>query len=196
MEQLVKTTKKCYMCHQVFPLDCFYKNKNRPGGFAAACKVCTERERTARHIYHPEIRKQQWKNWKTNNYRHVWSYMSLYHHARKGYEINVTPSDLEGIANITEVCYICGIILDWSYGPKKGILNDNSPTLDRVNNEEELNIDNIKIICYKCNRTKSDRTMNEFIEYCGMVYTRFRKSHGFEGPTFTESMKKVDEVKV
>jgi len=48
-----------------------------------------------------------------------------------------------------------------------------SPTLDRVNNEDVIRKDNILILCYKCNATKRDRTLEEFVGYCSAVAKKF-----------------------
>jgi len=70
-------------------------------------------------------------------------------------------------------------MLDWQLG-NKGRMKENSPTLDRVDNQVEIRNDNIAILCYKCNATKRDRTLREFLEYCNAVVTKFH-SH-FEYP--------------
>ena len=67
---------------------------------------------------------------------------------------------------------MCDEPLDWEYGTGR---NDNSPTLDRVNNENILTLDNTWIICSRCNATKHNRTMKEFINYCTMISDKFRK---------------------
>ena len=57
-----------------------------------------------------------------------------------------------------EVCPICGIKLRKGYG--NGQSRD-SISLDRINNEKELTINNIQFICRRCNATKSDRSLEE-----------------------------------
>jgi hypothetical protein len=58
--------------------------------------------------------------------------------------------------------------LQYGHGRK-----DNSPALDRKSNQKILNIDNVQILSDKCNATKHNRTMKEFIEYCKIVYFKF-----------------------
>ena len=65
----------------------------------------------------------------------------------------------------TTHCPYCGVELDWQRGLGKGG-RDSSPSLDRINNEKELRLDNIEIICHRCNSTKYNRTKKEFIDYC------------------------------
>jgi hypothetical protein len=52
-------------------------------------------------------------------------------------------------------------------------MKSNSPSLDRLDNEDVIRKDNILILCYKCDATKRDRTMEEFLSYCGAVVSKF-----------------------
>ncbi len=91
----------------------------------------------------------------------------------------MTSEELYQVALHTELCFICGSQIDWELG-NKGHMHNRSPTLDRVDNEDVIRIDNILILCYKCNATKRDRTLKEFLDYCRAVVARFY-SH-FEYP--------------
>lgn len=70
----------------------------------------------------------------------------------------------------TDVCPICDVLLDWS---RKGKTNRKSPTIDRINGDKTLRMDNILIICYMCNSTKQERTMTEFVTYCKKIVEKF-----------------------
>ena len=93
-------------------------------------------------------------------------------HRRRGYKIELTYAELCEVALKTDSCFICGTMLDWQLG-SKGHMNGRSPTLDRLDNEEVIRRDNILILCYKCNATKRDRTLKEFLDYCNAVVTKF-----------------------
>lgn len=99
-----------------------------------------------------------------NRYRH-WVYCTLGDHKRQGCIIDISIDELEKRAKATIHCPVCGCKLKW--GPGKSC--DNSPTLDRINNENFINKDNIWIICHKCNTTKRNRSWKEFVEYCKHV---------------------------
>lgn len=87
----------------------------------------------------------------------------------KKYDVNMTSIELyEYIKNI-ETCKICGRKLNW----QNTKVSKNSPSLDRTNNENFIDITNIQIICHDCNSTKRDRTMEEFIEYCKVVVANY-----------------------
>jgi 5-methylcytosine-specific restriction endonuclease McrA len=70
----------------------------------------------------------------------------------------------------TKTCPICGITFTDNY--KHGNINT-TQTLDRINNENEINISNVWVICYKCNTIKGDFTMKEFVDYSKLVYEKF-----------------------
>lgn len=84
----------------------------------------------------------------------------------------ITSEELYRLACKTDQCYICGRRLNWQLG-NKGKGKPDSPTLDRLNNENVLTRDNVVILCYSCNATKRDRSLLEFVEYCGAVATKF-----------------------
>jgi 5-methylcytosine-specific restriction endonuclease McrA len=89
----------------------------------------------------------------------------------KRYTTTLTVTELHEIVLSTKVCPICGVELDYKRGKKHG--KDNSPSLDRINNDNIVTKDNVWIICNRCNRTKSDRTLKEFTEYCSMVASKY-----------------------
>jgi len=63
-------------------------------------------------------------------------------------------------------------MLDWRLG-NKGHMHNKSPTLDRLDNEKVIRRDNVLILCYQCNATKRDRTLNEFLDYCRAITAKF-----------------------
>ena len=130
--------------------------------------------------------KEKCKRWRENNRERcresrrvhdeknlikVWADKSLYQHKKNGFDINVSKSFVYDMAKNASKCSICECELDWNYG--KGMHTEASPTLDRINNENDLNENNIWIICYKCNSTKRSRTLIEFIRYCNHVVRKF-----------------------
>jgi len=143
------------------------------------CKKC-EYEYSRRYFReHPTFRPEYEKEYRRKNSRRRWASACLAGHRRRGYTTELTYDELCEVALKTEACFICGVMLDWQLG-NKGHMNNRSPTLDRLDNEEVIRRDNILILCYKCNATKRDRTLREFLDYCGAVVERFY-SH-FEYP--------------
>jgi 5-methylcytosine-specific restriction endonuclease McrA len=86
--------------------------------------------------------------------------------------VHVTFEELYHLASETDFCFICGNRLDWQLGGK-GHMIKRSPTLDRLDNENEIRSDNILILCNQCNVTKRDRTLKEFLDYCEAISKKF-----------------------
>ena len=82
----------------------------------------------------------------------------------KGRDIsnNVTMADFDYFKNLfqTETCYIC----------HEGFTNENTPTLDRIDNNIGHTKDNVKICCKYCNTVKSNRSEAE-----ARLYVNLRK---------------------
>ena len=150
----MRRIKLCSTCKKYKPLSEFYKNKHKKDGHANDCKECH-------------------KKYKQNeNCFRSWSARTLNSHKHKGYLINVSIDELYKLSVETKICKYCGKTLSYDFG-NKGTSRDFSPSLDRINNEKELNINNIQIICYDCNATKRGRTHDEFVEYCEMIAKKF-----------------------
>lgn len=111
--------------------------------------------------------------WSKNNPIMHWTHSVLSNHRRRGYLVSITNNQFTELAKKTPNCSICLRQLSWSSEGKNGRPQLNSPSLDRINNEKELRLDNVQVICWLCNLTKSSRTMQEFIDYCKMVANRF-----------------------
>ena len=90
---------------------------------------------------------------------------------RKKYKVEISFDYVFQLATHQQVCFFCNCKLDYNRG--KSRLQDNSPSLDRINNESTLTKDNVIIVCQKCNRTKSNRTFKDFIKYCGGIWEKF-----------------------
>lgn len=48
-------------------------------------------------------------------------------------------------------------------------------TLDRINNEKVLLLEDVWIVCMRCNVMKNSMTFDEYIEHCRMVVDKFSK---------------------
>lgn len=97
-----------------------------------------------------------------------WAQRTTYSHRKNNYKVKISIDALEKLASISPNCAICGCEMSWDVPDFAGP-HPNTPTLDRVDNESELREDNVAIVCHKCNITKQDRTMLEFIDYCQIV---------------------------
>lgn len=174
----METLRTCNRCKRELPISDFYTQSS---GIRRTCKKCDNEYSRNYHKTHPEHDKHYEKEYARKNPRRRWATACLSGHRRRGYVIEITSEELYQIASKTELCFICGYQIDWQLG-NKGHMHNKSPTLDRLDNEKVIRSDNILILCYQCNATKRDRTLKEFVVYCGTVAKKFH-SH-FEYPQF------------
>ena len=137
---------------------------DRKGGYL--CHNCCKKT-----IYRAREREYKIKTMLAADPRKLWAQMSIGNHKNNGFTLQLTKHELEEMALKTDKCAICDVTLAWGYLTGKAYKI--SPSLDRINNDKVVTKDNVQILCVRCNRTKSDRTMNEFIEYCNLVAKRF-----------------------
>lgn len=100
----------------------------------------------------------------------IWAKNTIYSHKKRGFSVNLEYDKLAKRASHTTHCIICGRNLNWN--SRK--VSPSSPTLDRIDNEKELNDSNTQIICYRCNAMKGSMTLQEFIFYCNIIAERAR----------------------
>lgn len=107
-----------------------------------------------------------------------WAFSAHYHHTtgdyRGKYKTNrqtkalFSKEELVLLAKNTQKCLYCGANLIY----KRTWENKMTPygaSLDNRDLKSNLNITDVDIICYSCNRTKSNRTKEEFLAYCRNV---------------------------
>lgn len=172
--------KTCSRCNETKPKGQFSACSKAKDGLQYWCRDC---RRDYYSINRSKIR-AQWKEyastrkdertasmrrWRANNYEKQWATNTTVAHGSRGYDVIITKEELVALALSTRTCGYCGCELKW--GPGKFCTE--SPTLDRVDNEHELRPDNVQIICQGCNRTKQDRTHEQFIAYCRAIAARF-----------------------
>ena len=160
--------KTCTKCGKTYPASptYFYPEPAGKWGFASKCRQCEIKKAKEMRRRKPNAH----NDYKRKNPRRYWSSSTLSGHRCRGIKIEIALDDLERLAKSTDDCPICGVVLQWERG--LGFCG-NSPTLDRVDNDGLLNMNNCQIICLRCNITKGNRTWRQFIDYCWMVTAKF-----------------------
>lgn len=144
----MEPTKQCSKCKVIKPLSSFHKDSHHKDGLTSACKDCCAEYR---------------KSYRDNNPVLCWCIDTVHSHKTK-HTVLFSPKELYEKAQHTTTCPLCGCKLLYGYA-KKRKLRMNSPSLDRINNDEVLTLTNTMIMCYDCNSTKRARTLDEFINY-------------------------------
>ena len=153
--------KKCAKCGKLKPISEFHKNKDGKYGVGSRCKEC----KNEYYENNKEKILEQQKEYRENNYVRRWCTDTICAHKQRGYIVNMTIDELYDIVNDKPICEICGKELEW-YSTGKGKPTNLSPSLDRKNNENEINKDNISILCYKCNAKKNSESIEENVIWC------------------------------
>ena len=165
----VANTRVCVRCNKELPISEFY---SPPSGFRFSCKKCDLAFARKYQQSHPSWWKEYLKDYAKDNPRRRWAVACLAGHRRRGFAIGMSAEELYQLAAKADHCYICGTELNWQL-QSKGRIKSNSPSLDRLDNERALRSDNVSILCYRCNATKRDRTLREFVRYCADVAAKF-----------------------
>lgn len=173
--------KMCTKCKELKPLNAFNKHSASPDGYQPRCKVCRKEDakiyRNTCINYKPNQLNSQLK-YESSHPKRLWCSRTIRSHERNGFVVNITLNELDKYVESKDYCEFCGVKLD--YGRKAdGKIHSNSPALDRRNNEDVINLNNINILCYNCNSTKRTRTMDEFIMYCNMIVEKFKKERNY-----------------
>ena len=166
-------TRRCTKCGCYKWFTEFRKDKRCFFGVAYDCLSC--RKEYGKSIAKPlsaeqkKIRNEKRRQIRQETPQVTWAYSTISYH-KKSYIVDFDVYYLVDLAKNTSHCALCGTPLNWNY---YRTLQHNSPSLDRINNETHLDESNIQIICSKCNTTKSNRTQQEFIEYCHLIASKF-----------------------
>ncbi len=157
-------SKICTTCNIDKPLEDFNKCKAFNDGRAYMCRSCIKE-------YSEAVGKQKYAARRVEFPRRAWAMGSYQGHRKRGYEILFSREELEALADETNNCKICNVKLNWLPGKERTW--PDSPTLDRIDSGKLMELRGIQILCHFCNRTKGERTMAEFIQYCACVVEDF-----------------------
>lgn len=91
---------------------------------------------------------------------------SLDNHRYDGIEI--IGSIEEFIHTYTGECAYCGMEFD-IFSSDRNL----SGSLDRIHNDDTMSPDNVQWLCLSCNRSKNNKTHDEYMEYVKMLYEKF-----------------------
>ena len=163
--------KVCSKCNKNQPTTNFYADVRNKDGYNGVCKSCIRDRVNSRYKTNSKNVCARQKILRNKHPCRSRSDKSLYDHRRKGYKINISNEEMCKIYETTDVCPICGHYMEKLISNGH---NDLAQTLDRINNEQEINKNNVWVICHRCNTVKGERPMKEFVEFSKMVYEKFK----------------------
>jgi hypothetical protein len=113
----------------------------------------------------PHKNREKKKQTDRNRYKRMRESRPFYHALkeakRRCYKLGLEFSLTEENLYLPLYCPILGIPLTYTYKGKSGP-TDNSPTMDRIDNNKGYTPDNVEVISWRANRLKSDGNINEF----------------------------------
>ena len=160
--------KRCSKCRKLLPETDFYYSRRNKDHLYGMCKIC-QSEYGKNYKYTRHYRRK----WKQKSYYERWARSILTTHKAKGYIINTTWQQLMKHAQTINHCPLCGCKLNWErscFGAKQGPTGEhNTPSLDRINNDNIIDLKHCWIICWKCNTIKLNRPLMDFLDFCKTV---------------------------
>ena len=165
----MEVTQTCSRCKRQLSVNEFYKCAS---GKRYTCKKCDMEYSRNYNRTHPVFRKEYEREYARTRSKRRWSHARLASHRRRGFKVFIIGKELFQLASGTDSCFVCGCALDWQLG-NKGSWKSNSPTLNRLDNGDIVTKENVAILCYRCNATKRDRSLGEFVAYCNDVAIKF-----------------------
>lgn len=164
------TEKTCNKCHQTYPINLFRKKNGSYDGYSSRCKFCITTKVSDKL---------------------KWSRATTQGHFKKGHSINFTPEQLCEFIKDKKTCDFCECELLWNN--ETGKPQQNSPSLENINLNVNINLDNIAIICRRCNTTKSNRNLKDYIEYINKILPNLIKVSEIEitNDTVVEELPKL-----
>lgn len=171
------TERVCYICKQLLPIEKFSKEKRTKDGYKFQCKSCDKvlinNYLVKKRAEDSEYDKKTRQKFKSKRYKYVWASNTIGGHKRNGFTCDFRPKELEKFVLNIDNCQFCNKQFNWM---NTKVSND-SPTMERLNNEKIIKLDKIAIICHQCNCSKSNLNFNEFVEYCSRIYNKFKDIH-------------------
>lgn len=141
------------------------KIKQQKPRFCRKCGIEISKGKILCEICREENKKLYYK--KKNLTYLEWARLRINSKISQGFDVRITKKELALKAEQTTHCPLCGV--EFNYLDRKGTTTATAPSLDRINNEHIVTSDNTWIVCYQCNSTKRNRTLQEFIDYCTKV---------------------------
>jgi len=175
----------CCRCGETKSSREFHRNRGALSGITSACKKCLSTAKRVRnlktHCYRDYYQRNKARLAVYNRQKVLsnpwkdWALQTTRRHRQRGYQISIELDKLIELVKRATECAICGQHLRLSRGaanwsPRSSI------TLDIIDPQRKtLDNSNIQFTCHRCNRTKLDRSMGEFVEYCQAVINRFNQ---------------------
>lgn len=176
----MENTKNCTKCSQLKPLEDFYFRK-QTGVYKSACKECEKKDRAiylaanlakvveSRARYAASPRGQA----KSRATRHARFSQPHYHLQKRAYaavvrgtKAGMPCASREAlyeylVVQLTDTCPCCKIPYEYVLGQGRNPRTSRAPSIDRIDNTRSYTLDNVVLVCSRCNVLRSDATLDD-----------------------------------
>lgn len=167
--------KKCSHCGRLLPVDNFSRSKTSANGYRSWCKECvntsrdTEENKLKCKQYYELKGRELMRSYKENDIQsYLWK-SAKSRAKQRGEDFSI---ELEDII-VPDKCPILGIPLEYH----RGVKQDNSYSLDRIDSSKGYVKGNIWVISLRANRIKNDSTPQELRLIADKVEERLLQSN-------------------
>jgi len=174
---------QCRSCKKLYMKDFYQKNKNKyyqdyrqknREKILKMGKEWRDRNKLKCSVYskdYHEIHPQYHK--KYNNSIKAWVVRSFCGHKKRGFVVDISVNDLIERAENTNECPRCGVKFDWKNG--RHLKNWQMPCIACLTHNQTLTLENIEIICKKCNTQQNNDSLEEFFSYCRQFINLYKE---------------------
>lgn len=167
--------KRCSHCGRTLPIDNFSKSSTSANGYRSWCKECvnisrnSEENRLRCKQYYESKGRELMRSYKENDIQtYLWK-SARSRAKQRGEEFSIDPEDIM----VPDRCPILNIPLQYH----RGVKQDNSYSLDRIDSSKGYIKGNVWVISLRANRIKNDSTPQELRLIADKVEEKLRSSN-------------------
>jgi hypothetical protein len=158
--------KVCSLCGQQKDSSCFSVDRRKSSGYRSSCRECNKVRYKEYHFKNKDAIKVKKKQYYNDRPERVLLESAIHRAKLKKLECNITVDDIV----IPDICPILGIKLFKGHGKKC----DNSPTLDRIDNDKGYIKGNVIVVSNRANTIKSYGTYEEHIKVAEFLKSKLK----------------------
>lgn len=161
VDGMLKCNSKYHEGDRLVPLSAFPKKVTSPDGYDYTCKSCHS-------AYNKQHFKPQYARWKSAHPVRAMLTGRRADAKKRGIEFTLVEKDVI----IPDVCPVLGIPIIHNTGGSSR--SDNSPSLDRIDNNKGYIPGNVVVVSWRANLLKKDASIDEIIKLA-KFYTKYKE---------------------
>lgn len=174
----IPPTLACLTCHEELPFthEFFMRDKHQPFGLYKRCRKCTNQERADHRKRQPtgsDKTRKEWSNKKESN-KLRYNQDPIPERARRLFngivsrcrdknlvmDGQISRALIESLLKTRKACPCCNTTFDLTFH-MDGRSHRSAPSIDRLRPDLGYTMENIRLVCWRCNEIKGDSTSAE-----------------------------------